>query len=167
VGANITPDTKEIAGQGDVGAFASYHTTQGEVIEVKSGISLVSLDQARLNLDREMRKRRSALLPLLKKGEELLLSTPEEPGAPWETVGKWISEVKCWTADTRNFLDRHSPNASSVFMSIVPQFAVQRAAQGFDGRIFAVSGRLEDMYQLLQTRLGNLRRIIEQPEAYF
>ena len=32
VGANITPDTKEITGQGDVGAFANYHTTEGEVI---------------------------------------------------------------------------------------------------------------------------------------
>ena len=36
-----------------MGAFASYHTTQGEVIEVKTGISLVSIEQARLNLDTE------------------------------------------------------------------------------------------------------------------
>ena len=56
VGTNITPDTKEITGMGDVGAFASYHTTEGEVIEVKSGISLVSIEQARLNLDTEMHR---------------------------------------------------------------------------------------------------------------
>lgn len=53
VGTNITPDTREITGKGAVGAFASYHTTEGEVIEVKSGISLVSAGQARLNLDTE------------------------------------------------------------------------------------------------------------------
>jgi predicted alpha-1,2-mannosidase len=56
VGTNITPDTKEITGKGDVGAFASYHTKQGEVIEVKTGISLVSLEQARLNLDSETKR---------------------------------------------------------------------------------------------------------------
>jgi predicted alpha-1,2-mannosidase len=54
VGTNITPDTEAITGRGDIGAFASYHTTEGEVIEVKTGISLVSIEQARLNLDAEM-----------------------------------------------------------------------------------------------------------------
>lgn len=53
-GTTVTPATKEITGRGEVGAFASYHTAQGEVIEVKSGISLVSIEQARLNLDTEM-----------------------------------------------------------------------------------------------------------------
>ncbi|MGH9401897.1 MAG: GH92 family glycosyl hydrolase [Terriglobia bacterium] len=54
VGTNITHGTKEITGQGDVGAFASYHTTDGEVIQVKTGISYVSIEEARLNLDTEM-----------------------------------------------------------------------------------------------------------------
>jgi predicted alpha-1,2-mannosidase len=53
VGSNVTPNVQEVRGKGDVGAFASYHTTQGEVIEVKTGISLVSIEQARLNLDSE------------------------------------------------------------------------------------------------------------------
>jgi predicted alpha-1,2-mannosidase len=56
VGKNVIPDAKEVTGQGDVGAIANYHTTQGEVIEVKSGISLVSIEQARLNLDTEMNR---------------------------------------------------------------------------------------------------------------
>lgn len=47
-------DCTEIVGAGDVGAFASYHTTEGEVIEVKTGISYVSIEQARLNLKTEM-----------------------------------------------------------------------------------------------------------------
>jgi putative alpha-1,2-mannosidase len=53
VGTDISPNTEAITGHGDVGAFASYHTTQGEVIEVKTGLSLVSIEQARQNLDTE------------------------------------------------------------------------------------------------------------------
>jgi predicted alpha-1,2-mannosidase len=54
VGTNVTQDTREIAGHGDVGVFASYHTSEGEAIQVKTGISYVSIEQARLNLDTEM-----------------------------------------------------------------------------------------------------------------
>jgi predicted alpha-1,2-mannosidase len=56
VGTSITPDTKEIAGNGDVGAFVNYQTAEGEVIQVKTGISYVSIEQARLNLDTEMNR---------------------------------------------------------------------------------------------------------------
>jgi predicted alpha-1,2-mannosidase len=54
VGTNITPETKEITGNGDVGAFVNYQTAEGELIQVKTGISFVSIEQARLNLDTEM-----------------------------------------------------------------------------------------------------------------
>lgn len=54
VGANVTHDTSEIAGHGDIGAFANYRTSEGEAITVKTGISYVSIEQARLNLDTEM-----------------------------------------------------------------------------------------------------------------
>lgn len=56
VGTNITHDTREITGQGDIGAFANYRTVEGEVIQVKTGISYVSIGQARLNLDTEMNR---------------------------------------------------------------------------------------------------------------
>ncbi len=56
VGTNITPAVKEITGGGDVGAFVNYQTAEGEVIQVKTGISLVSIEQARLNLDTEMNR---------------------------------------------------------------------------------------------------------------
>lgn len=55
-GMNITPDTKEITGQSDIGAFVNYRTAEGEVIQVKTGISYVSIEQARLNLDMEMNR---------------------------------------------------------------------------------------------------------------
>jgi predicted alpha-1,2-mannosidase len=53
-GTNVTPDAEQIAGTGDVGAFVNYRMTDGEVIQVKTGISYVSVEQARLNLDTEM-----------------------------------------------------------------------------------------------------------------
>ena len=47
-------DVDNISGLGDIGAFVNYSTSQGEVIMVKTGISLVSIEQARLNLETEM-----------------------------------------------------------------------------------------------------------------
>ena len=41
-------------GHKDVGAFLEFSTEQGEQIKMQTGISLVSIDQARLNLETEM-----------------------------------------------------------------------------------------------------------------
>jgi predicted alpha-1,2-mannosidase len=54
VGKNILQDVGKISGSGDMGVFLNYATTDGEVIELQTGISLVSIEQARLNLDTEM-----------------------------------------------------------------------------------------------------------------
>lgn len=43
---------KEIAGD-DIGAFLTFNTTEGEQIEVQMGVSFVSIENARLNLDTE------------------------------------------------------------------------------------------------------------------
>jgi predicted alpha-1,2-mannosidase len=43
-----------IFGDNDTGAFLTFETEEGEQIMVQSGISLVSIDQARLNLETEM-----------------------------------------------------------------------------------------------------------------
>ncbi|MBN2137089.1 MAG: GH92 family glycosyl hydrolase [Sedimentisphaerales bacterium] len=53
VGEEIKENTGSISGKGDIGAFVNYSTTAGEVIKLKTGISLVSIEQARLNLERE------------------------------------------------------------------------------------------------------------------
>lgn len=47
-----TQYAKEIAGD-DVGVFFSFNTTQDEQIEVQMGVSFVSIENARLNLDAE------------------------------------------------------------------------------------------------------------------
>lgn len=56
VGDDIRRHIESIAGKGDVGAFVNYSTKRGETIKVKTGVSLVSIEQARLNLDTEMRE---------------------------------------------------------------------------------------------------------------
>ena len=50
----LIKDTTSISGMDDIGAYVTYQTVANEVIMVKSGISLVSIDQARLNLKTEM-----------------------------------------------------------------------------------------------------------------
>lgn len=47
-------DVKEVAGKGRMGAFADFNTKMGEVLLMQTAISLVSIEQARLNLETEM-----------------------------------------------------------------------------------------------------------------
>ncbi len=50
---DIQHDTYEVHGLNDIGCFVEYDTNASEVIKVKTGISLVSTDQAQLNLTTE------------------------------------------------------------------------------------------------------------------
>jgi len=43
-----------ISGKNDIGAYVTYKTDAGDVVMIKSGCSLVSIEQARLNLKTEM-----------------------------------------------------------------------------------------------------------------
>lgn len=52
-GDDIKTSSKKDAGK-NIGTFANYETTENETIEVKVGISYTSIDQARLNLDKEI-----------------------------------------------------------------------------------------------------------------
>lgn len=54
MGDSVLHRIKEIKGKGDIGAFVDFETKAGEVILVQTGISLVSIEQARLNLKTEM-----------------------------------------------------------------------------------------------------------------
>ncbi|MEN0053611.1 MAG: GH92 family glycosyl hydrolase [Mucilaginibacter sp.] len=54
VGNKVLKDVKEVIGKGKLGAFADFKAKKGEVIQMQSAISLVSIDQARLNLKTEM-----------------------------------------------------------------------------------------------------------------
>lgn len=53
VGEQVLRDAAEITGAGDVGCFLEFATKEGEPVLLQTGISLVSVDQARLNLATE------------------------------------------------------------------------------------------------------------------
>jgi len=55
VGEVVKTNVKEVAGQGDVGAALNFTTADGEAVLLQTGISLVSTEQARLNLETEMK----------------------------------------------------------------------------------------------------------------
>lgn len=52
-GNKIVYDEKSIQGDGDLGAFVEFSTSENEVVLLKTGVSLVSIEQARLNLEVE------------------------------------------------------------------------------------------------------------------
>lgn len=54
MGSQVIREKKEIAGKGSMGAFADFKTKRGDQIQLQTAISLVSIDQARLNLETEM-----------------------------------------------------------------------------------------------------------------
>ncbi|SHI79841.1 alpha-1,2-mannosidase, putative [Tangfeifania diversioriginum] len=53
---NIQQNISEIGGKGDVGAYVDFKTEQNEQILMQTAISLVSIEQARLNLQKELIK---------------------------------------------------------------------------------------------------------------
>ena len=56
VNGQVVRDTSRLAGHGDVGVMLSYGSTEADTrVEVQTGLSLVSVDQARLNLETEMK----------------------------------------------------------------------------------------------------------------
>lgn len=50
----VEKDVKEVAGKGRMGAYADFDVRKGEVILMQTAISLVSVDQARLNMTTEL-----------------------------------------------------------------------------------------------------------------
>lgn len=55
-GGRISENIGEISGSGDTGAYFTFKTREGESITVCCGISLVSIEQARMNLEEEAGK---------------------------------------------------------------------------------------------------------------
>ncbi len=55
-GGKIVNDAPALDFSGDCGAFVTFKTTTSEAVEVRTGISLVSVEDARLNLEQELSK---------------------------------------------------------------------------------------------------------------
>ncbi|RLD43574.1 MAG: glycoside hydrolase family 92 protein [Bacteroidetes bacterium] len=92
-------DTKEIwniFGDNDLGAFLSFSTEEGEQIEVQSGISLVSIEQARLNLETEMNPFNWDFEACVKNNQDTwnkLLSTIEVEGGSETDIKKFYTNM--------------------------------------------------------------------------
>ena len=50
----VINDVTGIKGKGDVGAYVDFDTGEGEVVLMQTAISLVSIEQARINLETEL-----------------------------------------------------------------------------------------------------------------
>lgn len=55
-GGKVMTDVSSLDISGDCGAFVTFKTTAGEQLEIRTGISLVSVDDARLNVEQELAK---------------------------------------------------------------------------------------------------------------
>jgi predicted alpha-1,2-mannosidase len=55
-GGKVLDDVKELDLSGDCGAFVKFKTSDGEQVEVRTGMSLVSVEDARLNVVQELAK---------------------------------------------------------------------------------------------------------------
>lgn len=53
-GSEIQNNIKEIEGSGEIGAYVTYKTVEGEEILIQTGLSLVSLEGTRMNLEKEL-----------------------------------------------------------------------------------------------------------------
>ncbi len=53
-GDQVTTNAQEVIGSGDCGAFVEFKTRGGEQVQVRTGLSLVSVTNARLNLEQEL-----------------------------------------------------------------------------------------------------------------
>ncbi|NIP22898.1 MAG: glycoside hydrolase family 92 protein [Phycisphaerae bacterium] len=96
VGQKKYEDTNKISGKGDVGAFLRYSTSGGEIIKLKTGISLVSIEQARLNLETEMSKFGwdfEAVRNNARKTWNQLLSRIEIEGGTFEQKNKFYTNL--------------------------------------------------------------------------
>ncbi len=83
-------------GHKDVGAFLEFETAEGEQIMVQTGISLVSIDQARLNLETELNAYKwdfDAVVADAKKQWNALLSVIEVEGGTAEDKTKFYTNL--------------------------------------------------------------------------
>ena len=84
-----------------------------------------------------------------------------------EKVPQWIAEVESWIKETESFLDGSSSRALKSFMCVTDAAKINPWVNDSPAAGFFVRGEAQAVYQRMIVQLGNLRRIIERPEAYF
>jgi hypothetical protein len=107
-----------------------------------------------------------ALSAFMDKGMRIKSCVPDPQITNWQLVKPWMDSVQKWTDETNAFLAGHSSRASSAFMLTTDAGHMDTVVYSA-GRQFALFGDVRECYQRFAVQLANLRRIIEQPEAYF
>jgi hypothetical protein len=78
---------------------------------------------------------------------------------------KWGKDVEVWGAETEVLLASHSRKASTAFTHVINAQVADRIVRRGNSS-FHATGSYGDMYQILQVKLDNLQKIMENPEAY-
>ena len=113
---------------------------------------------------RRAEKQAQLLVPFLETGEALR-STAHYSST--HDFMKWMDDARKWGVKTQDFLAKQSPRAASAFRHTAHLRETDRAVITEFGDMQPVTGLFGDAYQLLQARLDNLQRVMENPEAYF
>ncbi len=117
-------------------------------------------------------RKASKLLPFLKAGEDLMSSAPYNSDKDHNQRVRdgqlWRENVQKWDRETQDFLTKLSPRALSAFRHVVHVVETDHAALTPSGQFFnPAQGKFGDAYQLLQARLDNIQKIMENAKAYF
>jgi hypothetical protein len=87
----------------------------------------------------------------------------------YHKIGKdllqWGKDVEAWDAETEVLLASHSRKASTAFTHVINAQVADRTVRRGNST-FQVVGQFGDVYQILQVKLDNLQKIMENPEAY-
>jgi hypothetical protein len=103
---------------------------------------------------------------LMDKGRWIQSSVPDPSIMNPQLVEPWRKSAQAWIEETNAFLASHSSRASSAFMLVTDAGNMDSVVKS-GGRQFALTGEFREFYQRFAAGLANLRRILEQADAYF
>ena len=117
--------------------------------------------------DHRMKMRVNEILPFIESGHELLKAVPDPSYPDAVLTSGWIDQTRDLTVKVSAVLDIHSSRAKAAFEQVRDSGVTAQMIYNSDGSSFSISGEVRLAYQVLASRLDNLNRIAEKPEAYF
>lgn len=99
-------------------------------------------------------------------GRRLILTVPEPDFTSPQASKLWIEAAAVWTDKACKSVSLDSPRAAADFMLAAESQNINTVLSTH-GRNIVLHGDIWETYWRLVTRLENLQRIVERPEAYF
>jgi len=115
----------------------------------------------------------SMVSPYAERGLELQHSAPSrfvaehDQHAYLTLAAQWKKRFHAWDKETKEFLSSVSQKAASLYLQFLSSEDTPHFAVDADGNTVRLFHDISGTYQVLQSRLSNLRRIMENPSAYF